>query len=463
MKKKFCLILLACCLLSVSFGCDSGAGAELSTFPSTIVSILPETSPASKETPVVQRSERAENWSADINYLKRNYKMYHPDPFYLCSEEELSWKLDQLVMRVDDLTDDDIYFELAEIIAGMGDNHTAVLPPDSIYDQVFPVLVSYFGDRLYLYGYLEGYDEFAPYLLREIIAVNGIDIAYLKEKAARVTAPFNNWQSKELFSSLRCFNPAFFNWAGCDGQEGYTLQVINENREVESVVLPVVSLDEYMESDAVYPETWDESITFMGHVNWTEYFQEKNGGYVYLSIGPLEVLNGKLFYQDLFNKTVDLIKTHPTCGKLVIDLRANSGGAVVIVDYIREVLQPLKTLPIKQVFVITSGYTMSAGIMCLSMFKEELGAIHIGEPTGQFTSFFYHVSTPMTVNLPQSQLSFQIATGWLDSNSVFEEQFDENGRLHEWENTILPDVYVYQDIEDICQGRDSVIQWVLNQ
>lgn len=41
--------------------------------------------------------------------------------------------------------------------------------------------------------------------------------------------------------------------------------------------------------------------------------------------------------------------------------------------------------------------------------------------------------------------------------------YDENGRLYPWENTILPDVYVYQDIGDIRQSRDSVLQWVLAQ
>ena len=46
---------------------------------------------------------------------------------------------------------------------------------------------------------------------------------------------------------------------------------------------------------------------------------------------------------------------------------------------------------------------------------------------------------------------------------VYEEYYDENGRLYPWENTILPDVYVYQDIEDIRQGKDSVIEWVLAQ
>lgn len=44
-----------------------------------------------------------------------------------------------------------------------------------------------------------------------------------------------------------------------------------------------------------------------------------------------------------------------------------------------------------------------------------------------------------------------------------EEYYDEDGKLFEWENAILPDVFVYQDIEDVRQGKDSVIEWVLEQ
>ena len=50
-----------------------------------------------------------------------------------------------------------------------------------------------------------------------------------------------------------------------------------------------------------------------------------------------------------------------------------------------------------------------------------------------------------------------------DEWELTEEYYDEDGKLYPWENTILPDVYVYQDIEDIRQGKDSVIEWVLAQ
>lgn len=111
------------------------------------------------------------------------------------------------------------------------------------------------------------------------------DITYLREKAASFSDPFNSWRRKAYFSSSGFFVPAFFDWAGCDYKEGYTLQVLNENQEVESIELPVISFDEYMEADVVWPETWDESATFTGHVDRAEYFPGETED---MSIYPLE-------------------------------------------------------------------------------------------------------------------------------------------------------------------------------
>ncbi|MCI8943547.1 MAG: hypothetical protein HFF71_11105 [Oscillospiraceae bacterium] len=46
---------------------------------------------------------------------------------------------------------------------------------------------------------------------------------------------------------------------------------------------------------------------------------------------------------------------------------------------------------------------------------------------------------------------------------VYEEYYDEDGRLYQWETCIQPDVYVHMDIEDLRQGKDTVIEWVLAQ
>lgn len=51
----------------------------------------------------------------------------------------------------------------------------------------------------------------------------------------------------------------------------------------------------------------------------------------------------------------------------------------------------------------------------------------------------------------------------LGVTSPFEEYYDGDGRLCAWETCIQPDVYVHMDIEDLRQGKDSVLEWVLAQ
>lgn len=97
-----------------------------------------------------------------------------------------------------------------------------------------------------------------------------------------------------------------------------------------------------------------------------------------------------------------------------------------------------------------------------SLFKEELNAVTVGEPTGQFTSLFYYKPN-MKIVLPLSQLSVSVATNWYEGSDFAGAAYDENGRLYEWENTILPDVYIHQDIEDIRQGKNSALKWILAQ
>ena len=59
-------------------------------------------------------------------------------------------------------------------MAGLGDIHSHATPPQSYYERAFPVGIIFFGDRAYLTGYLEGFEQFQPYLLREVVAVNGV-------------------------------------------------------------------------------------------------------------------------------------------------------------------------------------------------------------------------------------------------------------------------------------------------
>lgn len=129
---------------------------------------------------------------------------------------------------------------------------------------------------------------------------------------------------------------------------------------------------------------------------------------------------------------------------------------------LRKGIQILKEHPIDQSYVLIGGYTTSAAINCIGLFKEEMNAVTVGEPTGQFTSFFAYDYIGEIV-LPRSQISVLVATMWHDGNDFAGAVYDENGRLYEWEDTILPDVYIHPDIEDARQGKTSALEWILAQ
>lgn len=467
MLKKCCSALLAFCILLTASGCGGPKPAldtetpapEVTSEESTPASPAPEVSPV----PDPDLSQRERNWIADLNYLRRHYKQFHADPFYYCSEEEFDFKINQLSAKVGELSDNDIAFEIAAIIAGMGDIHTAVSLPESVFEAFFPVDLVCFGDKLYLAAYLEGYDQYEPYLLQEIVAVNGVDVSYLQKKLYALISPDNIWCSKEVFSRYYAIYPAFYDWAGCDYTEGYTFQILNENREVESVEVPVLSWEDFDEDVSWVRAEGLYALHYLKGGNWAEYFEEEKGGYIYMSFTEMLSL-GEAFYRELFETTAELIKAHPDCGKLVIDLRSHPGGMEYSLQFIRQYAELLKAPSIEHTYVLTGGCTTSGAIMCMEIFKDSLNAVTVGEPTGQFTSFFSRrtIAIPQIV-LPLSQLSLSIGDEWSVGEHPENELYDENGRLYEWENTVLPDVFVSQNMEDIRRGKDSVIQWILEQ
>ena len=96
--------------------------------------------------------------------------------------------------------------------------------------------------------------------------------------------------------------------------------------------------------------------------------------------------------------------------------------------------------------------------------KAELDAVLVGSPTGQFTEFFCPMTEKTYATLPYSGIYLAYSDFWYRCpDDIVKVHRDKKGRLYKWENTILPDVYVEQTIEDLREGRDGVMEWVLAQ
>lgn len=471
MKRKAALIILALFIILTACSCrraENSAPEDVSSLTglSSSPTLEPsELSPAPEVSPEPELSERQKKLKGDITYFKNHLVKTHPEPFYYLSEEEFDFKAEQLIERADRLSDSDMVYELAALLASLGDSHTLAYPPEELFNEVFPVGFFGLGDRVYLNGYLGDYGQFEPYLLREIVAVNGVSMEYILHKLASVTDPAHAGGIAETFANgYLC--PAFFDWAGCGYKEGYTFQILDEEGRVQSVEAPTISLEEFnrLRDTVQLPDRW-EDMDYLKGGNWTEYYEREGQGCVYISFAEMptkDMYTDETSYKELFGSAQKLLDEHPG-SKLVIDLRLMPGGVTTAYPYVEDGAKLLKGCGYSEAYVLTGRITASAAIFCLSVFKEELGATAVGEPTRQSVKFFCPLGMNTDIVLPNSQITVQVSGTWHEIEGLMEPVYDDEGKLYEWETTVLPDVFVEQDIEDLRLGKDSAMEWVWKQ
>ena len=78
------------------------------------------------------RAERAARWREDLAMLAEQLPARHIDPFTVLSRREFDARVKQLDARLSELDDLTTQFELARLVAALGDSHTA-LQADELY------------------------------------------------------------------------------------------------------------------------------------------------------------------------------------------------------------------------------------------------------------------------------------------------------------------------------------------
>ncbi len=377
-----------------------------------------------------------EKWREDLRFIAEELPKKHKNAFHFVSRETFEKAVGDLDKQIPNLDDTQIIFGFAKIFAMIGDGHTA-LPWTEIYEAV-PIRFFWFGKELRVFRVDKKYANLAGAKLTKI---GGVSV----EEVFKLNQPLISQNESQQFvlgaNAYQISFPILLNYLGLTKNADSAIYEFIDNKGKRiSVNLKTVSNDANI--DWVYPtknlplwlQNRDKQLFF-------NYLPKYETVYVQFQSYPRRK-EFKKFSDELF-AFVDQNKVK----KLVFDLRLNGGG-----DFTRGqefFINPLKernNLTEKgKLFVIAGRWTYSAGMSNTAHFRNELGAILVGEPTGARPNGYQEVRS---FRLPNSRFEC--------SYSIELYKFAEKDTAG-----LIPDKLVEPDWKSFQAGRDLALEWIL--
>lgn len=390
-----------------------------------------------KPPPPPERSDLTRTeWQQDLKFFASQLAQRHANAFHFITRRQYEAEVTALDGRLDGLNSDEIYVGLDRIANSIGDGHTYVSLP--VEDAFLPIRVARFDDDLRV---IAAESQYRAALGMRVLKINYTPIARAHDliyslTPADETAALREARADDLLTIGMVLHgagitpdrrSARFTLADDSGKQ-LTLEV----SAVASNKIPAIQWSYAAKRQPLFRQRPEESF-------WCVYLDDART--VYCSFRG---------YKDLDEKSKGLFELinqhHPE--KLVIDMRLNGGG-----DYtvgLRDLVHPVRDLPALNrkghLFVLIGPSTFSAAMSNSTHFRYQTNAMLVGEPIGERPNS-YQERRDMT--LPNSHWKVNYSTKFYT--------FVENG-----ENLIRPDQEIKTSWKEYEEGKDPVLDWVLN-
>jgi len=375
----------------------------------------------------------------DIEYLRKELPKKHKNPFSIITKEEFDKKLSSLYNSVDKLNNDQIFIELGKIISSIGDGHTTINYWDG---KSYPLEFYMFNDEIYIINADKTLQEI---MYSKVVSIDGVGYKdIIAELTQQISYENESWLKQALPERIM---PAFLYGLGIAKDKKTSTFKVEKNGEIKDFEVTILPYGKaYLGTDKA-----DDKITgkYNEYYNY-KYIEDKNVFYFEYNVcsekgqGGFKAFNSKMF-KDIESKSIK---------KIVIDLRANSGGnSEVLNPFTDELKTYIKDNKDVKVYVLVGRETFSSGMFAIFRIKEAVpNAIYIGEPSGGAIDCYGDIRS---FNLPNSELPVQYSTKYFEFSKVFDYKINEM-------NAFIPDILLSPSIDDYINGRDIVLEYVLN-
>lgn len=351
-------------------------------------------------TPAAQTREA--RWREDLAYLAAELPKRHKNAFFKCGKEDFLAAAAKLNEEIPALTDTQIVVGMMKLVAMLGDAHTTISPaamqPPARY---FPLSLYWFKDGIYIVGARESQKD----LIGNKLVRFGETPA--EEACTRVGSAFA-FENDATFRNLSLRYLVTGEIAAACGlipsAEQASIVVSDaEGRERTVELTPMVQGERMVlnETDNAKLPVWRQK---RATANWYEYSPGSKELFFYYGRCADEEKQKVI---PLVNEMLEFIDANPV-DRVIVDLRTNGGGnSALLYGFI----QGLKSRPAfnqpGRVIVLIGRFTFSSAQLNAWNLKNAVGAVLIGEPTGQKPNAYGEVKK---LQLPNSKLVVNYST-----------------------------------------------------
>lgn len=384
--------------------------------------------------------QRNELLIEDIEYFRKQLTIKHKNPFHNISKEELNASVDNLISKVDELTNKQVFVELNKITASIKDAHTGINYFDGFS---YPLKFYCFNDGVYVIDADKNYEDI---LYAKVNKINGVDIVKITEELKALISHENEYWVKAYLPNYLSV-PVFMYGLGIIPDEDKTMfEFETINKEIIKKEIDILAYGE--KADYINLSSNDRYVYLFNYEKedyyWYEYLNEDKTVYFKYNVcNNMEDNSFVNFNSKMFNTIKDY-----DISKFVIDLRHNSGGdSSVINPFLKSIAELSRIKSEMEIYVITGRTTFSSGVMAVLDIEKKVPVTLIGESTGGSPNGYGEIGI---FELPNTKIPVQYSKKYFEltnDNAV----------------TITPDVLIEPTINDFIKNNDVVMEYIKDE
>lgn len=379
-----------------------------------------------------------EDWRADLEELSARLPERHVNAFHTISKEDWQAAVRELEARLPALDALDSAVALARLVARVGDAHTELAWRHLPGFASVPVRLRVFADGLFV---TEVDERWGQALATRVVRVGNATAAEALAAVATTFAAENESWRRAKAPDLLTIPRLLVALGLSSSAEELPLVVELEPGAEESITIALSGSGTWLRA----PDPELDSIPLWQRRTGENYwFEALAGNTLYFAYNRCAESNTRPFVpfvEELFAKFEAL-----DAGRLIVDLRHNSGGNSVILGPFLDRLAALPELREPGRLVALIGpVTYSSGMLNAFQLRQA-GALLVGEPTGGKPNSYGEL---VSFDLPRSGLTVFHSTKYF--------------RMLETDPpAVEPDVLVELGSQDHFFGRDPVLEHVLS-